>query len=344
MKRLILLPVLLSVTLMTACGGRSEGTVSNYTTDGGWDRSVSSAAMAENAALTDDMSAGSADSWYSEEEGNAGSGLEKVPSERKLIRTVNISLSIPSSDTLQENVSNLVSAVSANGGYVSSNNSEYGDYASASLTAMLPKDKADAFIAAVKDSGMRMKNISDSSSDVTLEYVDVASRLRVKQETRDKYETYLKDSTSIEDTMRIEEQLLAVTEDIESYQSRLNTLNSQIDYTTVTIYISCETSAEKTSFGFKLSEALQELVDEAGETFIDMLSWFVNALVSLVFILPVAVLVIRVFLFAIGKKVKGKNLLGRLRRKKMAATEETKTTAETPEKDDAAACREAESE
>ncbi len=324
MNKSILLPVLLSVTLMTACGGRSEDTVSNYTANGGWDRNVSSAAMAENAALTDDVPAGSADSWYSEEEANAGSGLEKVPSERKLIRTVNISLSIPSSDTLQENVSGLVRAVTANGGYVSSNNSEYGDYASASLTAMLPKDKADAFIEAVKGSGMRMKNISDSSSDVTLEYVDVASRLRVKQETRDKYETYLKDSTSIEDTMRIEEQLLAVTEDIESYQSRLNTLNSQIDYTTVTIYISCETSVQKESFGLKLSEALQTLVDEAGETFISMLSWFVNALVSLVFILPVAVLVIRVFLFAIGKKVKGKNLLGRLRRKKSAKTEETK--------------------
>lgn len=323
MKKSILLPALLSITLLTACGGRSEGTVSNYTADGGWNRSVSNTAMAENAALTDDSAADSADSWY-REEATAGSGLEKVPSERKLIRTVNISLSIPSSDALQENVSGLVAAVTANGGYVSSNNSEYGDYASASLTAMLPKDKADAFIEAVKGSGMRMKNISDSSSDVTMEYVDVESRLRVKQETRDKYETYLKDSTSIEDTMRIEEQLLAVTEDIESYQSRLNMLNSQIDYTTVTIYISCETSVEKESFGAKLSEALQGLVDEVGETFIDMLSWFVNALVSLVFILPVVVLVIRVFLFAIGKKVKGKNLLSKLRRKKTAEAGKTR--------------------
>ncbi len=325
MNKKILLSVLLSAALLTACGGRSEGTVSNYTADGGWDNRVSSAAVTENAVADS--------SWYSGEE-NADSGTDKVPSERKLIRTVNISLRIPSSDTLQENVAKLVSAVTANGGYVSSNNSEYGEYASASLTVMLPKDKADAFIETVKGSGMELKNISDSSSDVTLEYVDVESRLRVKQETRDKYEAYLKDSTSVEDTMRIEEQLLSVTEDIESYQSRLNTLNSQIDYTTVTIYINCESSAEKESFGSKLLDALQGLTDEAGETFISMLSWFVNALVSLIFILPIAVLVIRVFLFAIGKRVKGKKLLGWLRRKKSAEAGKTavKTTEDVSKK------------
>ncbi len=322
MKKMIVVPFLLTAFLLTACNnGKSESTVANYAADGGWDRSVSTAGMSENAVA---MASIDGDSWSDGDVANVDSGLDKIPSERKLIRTVNISLSIPSSDALQENVAKLTQAVTDNGGYVSSNNSEYGDYANASLTAMLPKDKADAFIETVKGSGMRLKNMSDSSSDVTLEYVDVASRLRVKQETRDKYEGYLKDSTSIEDTMRIEEQLLAVTEDIESYQSRINMLNSQIDYTTVTIYISCETSVEKESFGAKLSEALQGLVDEAGETFINMLSWFVNALVSLLFILPVLVLVIRVFLFAIGKRVKGKDLLGRFRKKKVEEKPEEK--------------------
>lgn len=310
MKRGIVLPLLLAATIMTGCGSSSSGSAVTADSYSGYSNSTGTDMLMEMSSDT----AMPAESRLSANSTAESSG-DQLSEERKLIRTVNISLSIPSSDTLQENISALVNAVTANGGYVSSNNSEYGDYASASLTVMLPKDKADAFIEAVKGSGMQLKNLSDSSSDVTLQYVDVESRLRVKQETRDKYESYLKDSTSMEDTMRIEEQLSAVTEDIESYQSQLNTLNSQIDYTTVTIYISCETSAEKTSFGAKLTEALQGLADEAGETFINMLSWFVNALVSLVFILPLGVLVIRVFLFAVGKRVKGKDLLGRFRRK-----------------------------
>ncbi len=311
MKRGIILPLLLAAVLMTGCGSSSGGSTAAADSYSGYSNSMGTDMLMEMSSDT----AMPAESRLSANSTAESSG-DQLSEERKLIRTVNISLSIPSSDTLQENISGLANAVMANGGYVSSNNSEYGDYASASLTVMLPKDKADAFIEAVKGSGMQLKNLSDSSSDVTLQYVDVESRLRVKQETRDKYESYLKDSTSMEDTMRIEEQLSAVTEDIESYQSQLNTLNSQIDYTTVTIYISCETSAEKASFGAKLLEALQGLADEAGETFINMLSWFVNALVSLVFILPLGVLVIRVFLFAVGKRVKGKELLGRFRRKK----------------------------
>ncbi len=304
MKRSIFLPLLLA-TALTGCGPFGSGS-----TAASFAAAESYSGYGNNyAASTDTMMEMSAESAMPD--GNrmsansaADSSGDRISEERKLIRTVSISLTIPSSERLQESTETIRTAVEGCGGYISSNYSEYGDYASASLSARIPKDRADEFIEKVKGSGMRLRNLNDSSSDVTLQYVDVESRLRVKQETREKYEEYLKASENIQDTMAIEEQLAAVTEEIESYQSQMNTLNNQIDYTSIDIHIGCEVTAEKTGFGEKLVDAVRNLAEEAGDTFISMLSWFVKALISLIFILPVMYLVVRVFLLAIGKKPK----------------------------------------
>lgn len=304
MKKRYLIPLMLSAYLLTAC---DPGSVigSSHATSG---MSVDSAAADgySNYSMSK-MTANSLESADTDAVDTSDTLAEnEAASERKMIRTVSLSFTIPSSDTLAASVNTISSDVAKFGGYVANNDSTYGDYAYGSLSIKIPTAKADAFIEALKGSGMKLTNFADSTEDVTLQYVDVASRLKVKEETKKKYEEYLAAATSMEDTMSIEKELSSVISDIESYQSQLNVLKNQVDYTTISVSISCERSEEAETFPEEFMRTLKNLGSEVGGTFIDGFCWFVNALVMLLFAVPLLIIVIRAVMFAVGRPWKRK--------------------------------------
>ncbi len=300
MKKIrLLIPVILSACLLTACDPKSHS--ESYVADG---MTANSAAGGYTDYAMTKMEAN--DSFETSEISADTLTENEITTSRKLIRTVSLSFSIPKSDTLADSVNSISQEAEKLGGYVENNNSTYGDYASGNLSVKIPTAKADAFIETLKGSGMTLKNYTDSTEDVTLQYVDVESRLKVKEEMKKKYEEYLQSATTMEDIMSIERELSSVISDIESYQSQLNVLKSQVEYTTVHIGITCEVSSEAETFPEEFMRILKNLGGEVGGTFIDAFCWFVNTLITLLFAIPLLVLVIRAIMFAIGKTWKRK--------------------------------------
>ena len=76
------------------------------------------------------------------------------------------------------------------------------------------------------------------TEDVTLNYVDMESRIEALKIEKKSLEKLLGEAKNLTDLFSIQERLTEVIYEIESYESQLRTYDNLIDYTTVTIYIS----------------------------------------------------------------------------------------------------------
>lgn len=208
------------------------------------------------------------------------SDISSALSDRKLIRTVNMDVETREQDydmflsTLQEQVRNL-------GGYIenmdSYNGSSYGSYRNsrnANLTLRIPKDQLDGFLNLVSDIANVVRR-SDSVDDVTLTYVDLASHRNALRTEQERLLELLEQAETIEDILTIENRLSNVRYQLESMESRLRTMDNQVDYSTVYLYVSEvreltpvveRTVWERIAYGFM--DSLKEIGDGAVDIFV----------------------------------------------------------------------------
>ena len=75
------------------------------------------------------------------------------------------------------------------------------------------------------------------SENVTTEYIDVESRLESYRIQEERLLAMLEQATELEDMLTIESHLADVRYNLESYTSRLNYLESQVSYSTITLSV-----------------------------------------------------------------------------------------------------------
>ncbi|MCD7862609.1 MAG: DUF4349 domain-containing protein [Lachnospiraceae bacterium] len=165
---------------------------------------------------------------------------EESTSERKLIRTVDMSVESTSYDST---LTAIKSQVSASGGYVeyiySYNGSSYSSYRStrsSDLTLRIPAENLDTFLSAVSDI-CNVISSNESVTDVTLTYVDLESRIKILETEQERLIELLEEAESVEDILIIEERLSEVQYELESKESTKRTYGNQINYSTVTLYL-----------------------------------------------------------------------------------------------------------
>lgn len=212
-------------------------------------------------------------------------GSSQVPdsataqSDRKLIRTVDMSVEAMERDydmflaTLQDQVQSL-------GGYIENmdryNGSSYGSRNTrhANLTLRIPKDRLDGFLDMVSDIANVVRR-SDSVEDVTLTYVDLASHRNALRTEQERLLELLEQAESVEDILTIENRLSNVRYQLESMESRLRTMDNQVDYSTVYLYVSEvreltpmmeQTVWERIVYGF--TDSLEDIGDGAVNLFV----------------------------------------------------------------------------
>ena len=78
---------------------------------------------------------------------------------------------------------------------------------------------------------------SVSTEDVTLQYVDMESRVEVLEAEKESLENLLKSAATMSDIIAVREKLTEVIETIESYKSQLRTYDNLVSYSTVYIEI-----------------------------------------------------------------------------------------------------------
>lgn len=142
---------------------------------------------------------------------------------------------------------------------VNSNETRIDNSLQSSLTIRVPSKNLDNLVEALADQAEFLDYKNISSEDVSTEFVDVSARLKAKQAVEQRYLDLLRQARTIKDILEIENQLRQIREEIESAQARINYINSQVAYSTVSVEV-YETRAaisSGNSFWVRLLNALK---------------------------------------------------------------------------------------
>ena len=128
------------------------------------------------------------------------------------------------------------------GGFIESSNtyvnfSDGGrDYMYGYFTLRVPADRYEDTKADIEAIG-QVVSTSDSSTDATAEYTDTESRVKSLRAQETSVLGMIEKATKVEDLILLEERLSDIRTDIELYQSRLNTIDRQASFSTLSVDI-----------------------------------------------------------------------------------------------------------
>lgn len=279
----------LTAALLTGCGAAvNEGKSAAYMAD---TVPVESNSMAEYGYAT-----GSMETTAEPMEGAVET--VEVSAQRKLIKTVSMSVETKEFDAMMSAVENRLLSL---GGYIESsdiyNGSSYSGYRSsrnASMVLRVPQDRLEEFLKEVSDIG-NVTRRSDSVEDVTLAYVDLESHRDALRTEQTRLLELLEKAESLEDVLTIEERLTSVRYQLESMESQLRTMDNQVNFSTVYLDVAEvreltpvaeEGIRQRIAGGFM--ESLSDIAEGAEELFV----WFIVNLPHLVIWAVVLLLVI----------------------------------------------------
>ena len=231
--------------------------------------------------------------------------------EEKIVKTVNLTVE---TKEYEQYISAMRSDVAASGGYVetSSLNDSYSGRNSryASFVFRIPADKRDEFLQKAGENG-KITFQKEDQLNVTLEYVDIQSRIKAYTTERDTLLELLKKADDLKDVISVQERLSDVNYQIENYTSQLRVLENRVSYSTVSLdlYEVERVTEDETSLSGEIKNALAENWSNLKQGIRDFIVWFVG---GLPIIIPVAVLiaVAIIVLCKVIKKRKAKKNIG----------------------------------
>ena len=249
---------------LTACGGSAKNT----------------AVVREEAAAEAPMMM-AADSAAGVN-GSLESGSTPLPENWKWITTVDMNVETEDLDALQAALDEKIIALE---GYVEDqsvhNGSAYATrrYRSASLTVRIPAENVSKFtqeidgIANVVSNNLRRE-------DVTLQYVATESRVTALETEEARLLELMEQAETMADLLEIEARLTDVRYELESYGSQLRTLNNQINYATIYLYIEevqQYTPMEEPTLWERITNGFRDSLEGLGESLEDLLVFVIVA-------------------------------------------------------------------
>lgn len=256
---LILVSILLVITL-AACGGSSAEDFSEDSADSGAAPDV----VAEAAFDMGEPAAEPLDVLGSEAE-DAGAPPADVPSvplgtqavfnlggdtligasnasDRLIIKNAEMTLLV--ADTAVA-IDRLTQIVGDFGGYIISSREWfvdwYGDnYKNATYTFAVPVDQFERALGRLRGISVRVLDERATGEDVTQEFVDLESRLRNLEATRDRIRTFLDRATTVEEALEVNQELSNIDAQIEETKGRMNFLVGRAAFSTITVTLEPE--------------------------------------------------------------------------------------------------------
>ena len=268
-KGLFILSMLLVAIFTVACGSsggsyKTESATMDYVSEGAAEELVF------GSSVTNDIK-------------NTSESSTESQTIKKLIKTVDIDMETKEFSDLIDKIQKKVNELN---GYIedssisgNSYNNEYGTRY-ANFTIRIPENKLDGFVIEIGELG-NITHKNESVKDVTLEYVDVESHKNVLLTEQERLMVLLEKAETMEDIIAIEQRLSNVRYEIESYESRLRTLDNKVDYSTVNLYVDeverLTEVAEKTFFG-EIAERFMENIVTIYEGIKDITIWFISSI------------------------------------------------------------------
>lgn len=229
-----------------------------------------------------------------------------VSTNRKLIRTVSLSLETEEYDVLLSNVS---ARIAACGGYVenlSADTRYSSDSRYASMTVRVPAERLDEFVTAVSDISNVVQR-SENTEDVTLSYVDLESHKNALRTEQERLISLLEEAENLTEILEIEDRLADVRYELEYYESQLRTYDNLVEYATVTLSISEVkklTPTEEKGFWEKIGDGFTESLGDVWEGLKNAFSFVIIAVPYLLVIAVIAGVILLIIFLCVKKSRK----------------------------------------
>lgn len=287
-----LLVMTMTLGLLTACGASSDSAGSAFVPQA-WDYRNEAAVMEEMSWSDNSLGMDMYDYEESKTEPTSERQVQESDaasqqSDRKLIRTVNMSVETKEFDTVMATLEQRVSDL---GGYIEKmdtyNGSVYSSYRSsrnASLTARIPANQLNVFLGEVSEIS-NVTRRSENVQDVTLDYVDLASHKKTLLAEHDRLLELMERAEYIEDIITIEQRLSNVQYQIESMETQLRTYDNKVDYSTVYLDVSEVqelTPVHEETIWERISGGFMENLKKIGNGALEILVWLLVHIPTLV--------------------------------------------------------------
>ena len=312
----LLLPLALLLLLTCACSGGNSSAASSAGEE------AAPEAMAPMEATVADQRLN-----FSESESAAGKSRVYSDENAKLIRRASARLQTDDFSAAEAALNALVveqggyyeSAAVEGGGYYDRNAARYGSY-----VIRVPRQAYDTFLSGVDGVGY-VVSLNQSSEEIGEVYFDTEARLRTQQTKQTRLLALLEQAATMEDIIDLENALSEVEYQIEQYSTELRRYDSLVDYATIGVelldhiivaeddYVSLADSGILQ--GTRISTALSEGAQGAGEALGNVIVWCAYHLIALLVLAAAAAVVLAVCL---------------RRRKKRAAPPAASAPAEPP--------------
>ena len=244
---------------------------------------------------------------------------------RLLIRTVSVTAETTNYLQVSQELENQVKAA---GGYIEyssmSGTGKDRDLRTGTYTVRVPADKLDSRISSVGNS-CTFTSSNESSSDVTLEYVDTKSRVEALRVEYNQLMELLDQAQDLDTIIILQNRLTDVRYEIERSESRIRVLENQVQYATLNLTLR-EVLEEKevveahvVTYGEKVSKQFEEMKENTVEFFQDLGLWIISIIPGLVFMAIIAAVVLIIVFSARSKR--------RKRRAKALAAKEAEAKA-----------------
>ncbi|GAB6860111.1 DUF4349 domain-containing protein [Haloplanus litoreus] len=227
-RRRLVTALLVAVVLLAGCGGAAGGADAG----GGGD----AASLAESEAPDAQTRAADASGG---DGGDGGGAAATAATSRSIIRTGTVELRV---DDFESTRSNLTTLVESRGGYVSESarqvhDRDDGSWTTGRVVLRVPAENFSATMTAVEDEG-RVLESRTSTQDVTDQVVDLQARLENLRAERERLRTLYQRANDTEDVLAVERRLSEVQTEIERTEARLQNLQRQVAYSTITVELS----------------------------------------------------------------------------------------------------------
>lgn len=307
----LLLPLALLLLLTCACSGGNSSSASSAGEE------AAPEAMAPMEATVADQRLN-----FSESESAAGESRVYSDENAKLIRRASARLQTDDFSAAEAALNALVveqggyyeSAAVEGGGYYDRNAARYGSY-----VIRVPRQAYDTFLSGVDGVGY-VVSLNQSSEEIGEVYFDTEARLRTQQTKQTRLLALLEQAATMEDIIDLENALSEVEYQIEQYSTELRRYDSLVDYATIGVELYevrrlSDGAGTADRLGTRISTALSEGAQGAGEALGNVIVWCAYHLIALLVLAAAAAVVLAVCL---------------RRRKKRAAPPPAPAPAEPP--------------
>ncbi len=172
-------------------------------------------------------------------------GADTLPStaeERMIVRNGDMSLVVEDVVNARDEIAKL--AIRSDGYVVSSQISGEEEEMRGYISIRVPDEGFELALAELRDLAVRVTSESTSSRDVTEEYIDLQSRLKIAEATESQYLTLLEKAVDVEDILRIYEQLSRVQREIEQIKGRMLYLERTTSMSLISVSLTPEATAK----------------------------------------------------------------------------------------------------